>query len=866
MATEQEFIDQLVRALEARSAGSSTRPGAGMGPREQQKAVEDMIKEYREHSSQLRKQRDWYSNFNSILKGQGVQVEDVTYKLRDLDNAIKNTTDETAKQRLINYRSQVEMGASLKKSGAAAFEFASNLGSTTKGLANNFATAGASMLSALTAGPGNEFRMFGGLLSGVTKVMAGLGDAAGKTVGGLGELASTFGIFGKIAAVPLQILGKAASALSAVFGAVLPPVISFLSEQMQKTIEAFNNVNRAGAFFAGGMTEMRNTANSAGLTMESYSKVIAANSEGLKNLGGSVANGAKRFADIQRAMLPMRESLMNLGYTIDDQAEGIMQYSNALFISGQLQNKTATDLAKGASDYLVNLRLISSITGEDAKRAQQRARDAATQAAVQAKLANMDEQAALKFQALVKVLPPELQKAAQQMLVMGTVTGDAAVALAQVPGLERAIRGAVDGIGDSGQDLRGYTAQAIQGLASVAPEIKRQAGAAGQAIGTVSLAGYGMDSVSGIISAAQRLGFSLQDLSKPENFEKLMKSLEGAKDTTDETTKAAASIQVQMNNLQIIIEQQVTKLMTTFAKVLNDNVGTIAAGIQKLGEVLNQFTNNMTPEKLNGLTDSLKNAVDKVKQSPKDSPSAEAGGLIGTAGGGLLGAIGGKMTAGAIGNLISLIPHPAAKVIGGLITGAGTIYGAYEGAKMGKDVGEAGGGIYDTIMNLISGGKALGGPVRGGRTYLVGERGPELFKPESDGEIIPNNRLLSQMTNMMGAADAMRSTLEQVRQTYDFGAYATEQLKDIMDDINERSAATDQGILAQLEIVAEKIQALTQPSTTVMPKVDPLMLDIKNALYDQNVMQRETLELQSEMQNIMSDLRGIQQQLLHHTV
>jgi hypothetical protein len=105
-----------------------------------------------------------------------------------------------------------------------------------------------------------------------------------------------------------------------------------------------------------------------------------------------------------------------------------------------------------------------------------------------------------------------------------------------------------------------------------------------------------------------------------------------------------------------------------------------------------------------------------------------------------------------------------------------------------------------------------------------------------------------------------------VRQTYDFGAYATEQLKDIMDDINERSAATDQGILAQLEIVAEKIQALTQPGTTVMPKVDPLMLDIKNALYDQNVMQRETLELQSEMQNIMSDLRGIQQQLLHHTV
>jgi hypothetical protein len=865
MATEEELIEKLLQAISSRS-GSSTRPGQGMSAREQQKAAEQMIKEFKEHSNTLRRQRDWYSSFNNILKGQSVQTEDVTYKLGQLDRAIKDTTDQTTKQKLINERNRVETGSMMKRQGVAAIDFLMDFGKTTAGLARDFTNAGTSMLSSLTAGPGNEFKMFGGLLGGVTKVMAGLGDAAGKTVGGLGELASNFGIFGKIAAVPLQILGKAASALSGLFGAVLPPVITLLTEQMQKTIDAFNNVNRAGAFFAGGMTEMRDTANSAGLTMESYSKVVSANAEGLKNLGGSVANGAKRFADIQRAMLPMRESLMNLGYTIDDQAEGIMQYSNALFVSGQLQNKTATDLAKGAGDYLVNLRLISSITGEDAKRAQQRAREAATQAAVQAKLASMDEQAALKFQALIKVLPPELQKAAQQMLVMGTVTGDAAVALAQVPGLERAIRGAVEGIGDSGQDLRGYTAQAIQGLASVAPEIKRQAGAAGQAIGTVSLAGYGMDAVSGIISAAQRLGFSLQDLSKPENFEKLMKSLEGATNTTDETTKAAASIQNQMNNLQIIVETQITKLMGAFSKVLNDNMGFIEAGIKKLGQVLNEFTSNLTPEKITGLTDSLKNSIDKVKQSPKDSESSAAGGLMGTVGGGLLGALGGKMTIGAIGNLISLIPHPAAKVIGGLITGGGVVYGALTGAEMGNEAGKAAGGMYDTIMNLISGGKALGGPVRGGRTYLVGERGPELFKPESDGEIIPNNKLMSQMTNMLGTADLMRASLEQVRQTYNFGAYATEQLKDIMDDINERNSATDKNILAQLEIVAEKIQSVAQPEITTMPKVDPVMLDIKNALQDQNNMQKETLDLQSESQNILRDLRSIQQQLLHHTV
>lgn len=37
--------------------------------------------------------------------------------------------------------------------------------------------------------------------------------------------------------------------------------------------------------------------------------------------------------------------------------------------------------------------------------------------------------------------------------------------------------------------------------------------------------------------------------------------------------------------------------------------------------------------------------------------------------------------------------------------------------------------------------KALGGPVSGGRSYLVGEHGPEMFTPMGGGSITPNNRL-----------------------------------------------------------------------------------------------------------------------------
>ena len=51
-----------------------------------------------------------------------------------------------------------------------------------------------------------------------------------------------------------------------------------------------------------------------------------------------------------------------------------------------------------------------------------------------------------------------------------------------------------------------------------------------------------------------------------------------------------------------------------------------------------------------------------------------------------------------------------------------------------------GGGLGGVLTSLLGGllglpGRATGGPVTGGRAYLVGERGPELFVPTQSGRI-----------------------------------------------------------------------------------------------------------------------------------
>ncbi len=45
------------------------------------------------------------------------------------------------------------------------------------------------------------------------------------------------------------------------------------------------------------------------------------------------------------------------------------------------------------------------------------------------------------------------------------------------------------------------------------------------------------------------------------------------------------------------------------------------------------------------------------------------------------------------------------------------------------------------LQKLFGGERAMGGPVNAGTSYMVGERGPELFMPNTNGTIIPNNKL-----------------------------------------------------------------------------------------------------------------------------
>ena len=68
-----------------------------------------------------------------------------------------------------------------------------------------------------------------------------------------------------------------------------------------------------------------------------------------------------------------------------------------------------------------------------------------------------------------------------------------------------------------------------------------------------------------------------------------------------------------------------------------------------------------------------------------------------------------------------------------------------------------GGSITGGLLGAIF--KAEGGPVKGGSPYVVGEKGPELFVPNSHGNIVPNNEMVGG-ANIVVNVDASGSSVQ----------------------------------------------------------------------------------------------------------
>lgn len=275
----------------------------------------------------------------------------------------------------------------------------------------------------------------------------------------------------------------------------------------------------------------------------------------------------------------------------------------------------------------------------------------------------------------------------------------------------------------------------------------------------------------GNLGALKRLGVGIDEsILKNKDFDGAVAALSATFE--GQATVQADTFQGKMARLSVAFDEAkesvggfiLEAITPIIENIVNKVIPAISSFIDSMGgrkSILSAFNEFIDAAKLFVLPviEGIKNAWDTVKQAIEDNKD-ELAAIIEFAKKFLLPFFGGALKVGieALAKAFGLILN----VVGAIIRGLEKMI------SIGQSIGGA-------VSGLFGGGKAMGGPVSAGTTYLVGEQGPELFTPSSSGNIIPNNKLATGQTvniNVSGAIDPI-STARQIAQILGYEATAS---------------------------------------------------------------------------------------------
>ena len=576
------FVDLITRLKETMDKAGDATGSLGRAA----KQAEDNLKRMERSAKHA---RDGLEDLQKDMKDGSVDILDSLGTFKQLQEQLRKNTgsiDQESLARIKNIKNQI-IGASVVQGLTNSLQGAAT--AMIDLAINNFKT----LVSELQ-GSGNAFNM-------VTIMAKQSIDATNKMSQAVASGGESVGAV-LTAVLPgyFKLLGVAVMGLAKLFGYTAEKTadlakfgLETLNTEVQKTMKSYQVSTKAGIFFANGMTEMAKTAHEAGVSYRDFLEAVSKSSTDLALLGGNAGAGAVAVSKTFKALEPFRRGLLNIGANMEDQIQGTAEYMANLAQANQLKGKSDAELAKGVDAYITNLKVISSITGEEVKAAQSRARKAAEQSAVQNTLNTLEGDARNKFLTGIKLLPTGMEAALQQMLVSGTITStELAIAADQIPGLRTQVEQLAEGIKNTNVTSEQMRQNYLNNLTdpSLAEGLKRFNSGVGLA--NILINKFGVE--SGIASQIE------QQIGKAARGEAIEAGqlVEDTKTTTDKLTKTISDVTVQFNKLQASIEQDLQRPMENYARFVEEMLKQLRDTLDKLGYGPGSSTNGKTPEQI----------------------------------------------------------------------------------------------------------------------------------------------------------------------------------------------------------------------------------------------------------------------------
>ena len=603
--------------------------------------------------NEIKKGTPFLRQFAGVIKGQKQPLDDYRHTFESLSKAldqqekiIQNETQKNAKIRADGtatatqkeISSQTIIEAEKKKmlieekgraiaGAAAASAFQTSVLNATLAVGN---FVGAMIDNSLEFASGLQngtegTKLYADASINATRATAKLTGELASVAEGLGGVLIALGIFNPpllVAGIALEALGLAADA-----GAKALELYAkgqkILSDEVEKTKKSFREITATGAEFA---------------------TVIKTATPDLANMGGGIADAAKRIAQVNGILrkTDMGDQLYKLGYTFEQQAELVAGTSANLQASGKLESMSREEVARATTQYGKDLKVLADITGKDAKQAAEKARTESLRAAVYGKL-DADQRMAL--QGVLRTMPEELQKGFLENIATGgaaitdTATLVAMQANQQIGTSFQSLTDVVMKGSKDGSDAQAAALVEREKMGKAQLEADKTAGDMYRA--NLLVGG------NAALEGATKIGDALTQVG--------VTTIPGASEKVKDAVEAAANNTNKLDATITALDRVTEKAKVDMETKLTPMIGTFVNNLLNSGEYLTAFSDAV----LNA-TNYLNQVLEKEGGGKEPGFAAKAIDYGATGVGALLGAVAGGAVTGGLGT-----------VVGGVAGGAG---------------------------------------------------------------------------------------------------------------------------------------------------------------------------------------------------
>ena len=551
----------------------------------------------------------------TAFEGGKVAVPDFTENIKELDEAITKAKDEQEVEVLQQRKRAMVRGQVEGTLKASAVNLATGFASAAYGLV----LAGLDLTKGIIEGQ-DAISVATQAQIAQIKAQAKIGATIGEVMGSLGPsvmmVGARFGPLGIALGALLTVLGPFIKMASEKSAELAEKGLEILSAQLKQVRKGFFDLADSGVNFAGGMTEMTNTASRAGMRVEDFAKQVKESEDNIRGMGGGMSLATQRLAGISGEIRKgqLGRQLQNMGIQLTEQAKVAAAASAQLNASGRLRMMSDQQVAEFTVKYARDLKVLQAIAGKDAEKALEKARQEAMAADVRAKILREGGKDALtRFEAAYAATPEALRKGLIEKISLGSVVDVGTnVAMQANKGIGEFYNNITNQVYRGGSDYVNAIGKAKEQLGASAAQISeanRSIGMAATATGDSML-----NAVREINSAVTMIGVEIPK----GTTDATGKIVDAAKETKDGLTNAVHNLDDAANKIAVGLQTRMLGAIEAFANKSKAALDTIEASLLAVQAALSKMdldASALVGDKLDEKNRKAMHMGDKIAQS-----------------------------------------------------------------------------------------------------------------------------------------------------------------------------------------------------------------------------------------------------------